>query len=95
MPTASQAETSENTRDSSANRLDAIGSGHAVKEEIPVSRTVLEARTKQIGRELFERIGQGPRPGIAPGGRIDSLQVRWTTRWCGSSFSGLSTRCRH
>ena len=32
---------------------------------------------------------------VAPGGRIDSSPGRWTTRSCGSSFSDLSTRCRH
>src|ERR1700722_14390197 len=65
MPTASRTETSENTSDSEASRLDSgtpSRSVHVAKAVSRVSPSDLDARTQHIGRELFERIGHGPRP---------------------------------
>jgi RHH-type proline utilization regulon transcriptional repressor/proline dehydrogenase/delta 1-pyrroline-5-carboxylate dehydrogenase len=64
MPTASGAETSENGYTEAATRavVRPEGDGRAPAQEDSLSRDALERRTREIGRELFQRIGRGPRP---------------------------------
>ena len=60
MATASRTETGTN-RDDGSSRHDHPGPGAAKPGEFPASEA-LERRTREIGRELFERIGSGPKP---------------------------------
>ncbi len=66
MPTASKTE--ENASTISGSDIDPPSSGspgadyHVVSRDQSVSSQALEASTQKIGRELFERIGRGPKP---------------------------------
>ena len=65
MPTASRTETSKSSSEPSPGRTDLgalDGSDGISRQENMAYRAALEARTKQIGRELFDRIGRGPLP---------------------------------
>jgi RHH-type proline utilization regulon transcriptional repressor/proline dehydrogenase/delta 1-pyrroline-5-carboxylate dehydrogenase len=64
MPTASQTETNATIRESNADpfRGGSNGGVRVAAEEIPASAAELDVRTRAIGRELFDRIGRGPRP---------------------------------
>ena len=67
MPTASKTETNEQTEaDSGLGPVDGGtprgGSSRRESGRFFQEPDALEARTQEIGRELFERIGRGPKP---------------------------------
>jgi RHH-type proline utilization regulon transcriptional repressor/proline dehydrogenase/delta 1-pyrroline-5-carboxylate dehydrogenase len=63
MPTASRIEPSGNSESNGAGGGIATSAGpRVVSHDDVFSAVTLERRTKEVGRELFERIGRGPKP---------------------------------